>query len=410
MNIEALIQLAQDNPVEYVRQAFEDEGEWHHGVFLTSGHIRSALHDYLSTFPVRKIPFRLIMHAIGEERPPDTPVKEWIQKMADNFEGTLLCKLFFDAFDGWARGEENSGSTTWLAACIENYFDYLGNCIYKQHRFPISTVSDSSDFQWRKSIDAKAHVELLIRYFNDRLSDEDDFKRWNSCLPRLFRPENKSYARTDNTGIYYLFLYELLSTDKSHFIFTPLSKKTKCLITLCFYERRWSHRAARYFESEHFYEHNMFILATDMILRERLCLPEELDPDLLSTNTKLKGASLFERMIYSSNNQSLVKGMNENRRNNEEKLERMIVDYLHLRRPLGLLNYIDNEPSLFNKSLLNALRISLSGRCENEFTQRTAAKMVLNQSARIKLLEQTNPDQWKIVYELAKKAANKIEK
>jgi hypothetical protein len=64
MDFEDLRQLAKDNPVEYIRQAFENKtGEWYRGVLLTSETVKDALEDYLSTFSIRETPLNIKLYA-----------------------------------------------------------------------------------------------------------------------------------------------------------------------------------------------------------------------------------------------------------------------------------------------------------------------------------------------------------
>lgn len=405
MNIENLEQLAEENPIEYVRQAFEDKGDWYSGVFLVSGKVQAALQNYLLNFEINKTPLIQIMHAIGEVKSPDLPPSEWVQNMADNFEQTQLWSLFTEAFDRWAHISESQYYYALIGAKVENFFDYLGNCLYKEYKDPTMTLVDKEPHQWHKSIDAKAHTELLIRFLNTRLEKEEEFKCWSKRLPLLFRSQYAGINQINKTGLYFLFLHQMFTLDKPPFVFTQLSRRTKALLTLCFYQCEWDYQLSRYIlESEHFHEYDMFIRVTDMILKEKMYLPEELDPDLTRMQSDVKGFTFWERMRYGSENSSFVKAITNTRNKNEEYLEQLILDYIHLRRPSELMQYVDGDSPLYTRSLLNVLKIFLSTSrygSENELIQSSVAKMLLEHSSKSYYFQQIDSDKWSIVYELA---------
>lgn len=360
----ALELLSKEDPAEYVRKLFETGGEWYDALFiLKSEDIRDALKEYISSYEhLRFVPLWQLMHVMWEisSFETDTPIESMIMDLVDNFEKTILYELFIDVFDTFAGIECRSGKEFNESAKLfikggvtEAYLQDIGKYIYTEDKFPcIYVINFENPYQWRKSINAKANVELIVRYLNDRLEDDRIFMNISESLSPFFRYRDEYRYKNNCMSLYYTFFKQMLHTDEKVFTFTPLSRRTKLLITYCYYESYWNLDSYNFLKERHIYD--MFTDVADMIIEERLYHPEELYLDPKIRNTK------------------------------KDKLSQLMLRWLSYRRSADLFEYMKethSDDKFFVLSLLMALNKYLSAP-DYEYSQKSAAEHFLKISSR----------------------------
>ena len=403
MDIEVLKKLSDENPAEYVRMVFEESSnKWYDAAYLLSDHVKEALMNYLSSSRVSRLRMYKLIHAVNENDFLDTPVEQMIQDMADCYSKSPLYEFIITAIEEWVHED-----TPMLKGPIDAYFDFIGNCIYEEKKHPIVYVTDA--YLWTKSINAQSHMEILIRYLNDKLSDEYEYKCWRKMLPTLFSdPYNYSCKIT---GLYYLFIYQMFILGESFFTFTPLTLQTKSLLTLCFYECKWMFIEKRYNRLDSLlrkwlHEDKIFFHTSDIIINENLYLPENLDPDYNKILSCLKDADLFEIMEYGDKNMAYINQVRKTKIKNEQNFEKFILNCLRNKNKIELLIYAQNKDVLFVKSLLKALEIILSepvSELKDRLTKKYTAEAVMQyyQEYSPNHLKKIDENKWAIVYQLA---------
>jgi len=402
MDIEDLKKLSDENPAEYVRMVFEASNEWYDAAFLLSDHVKEALIDYFSSSRVSYVRLYKLVHAASKNNFSDSPIEQMIQDMADFYSKSPLYDFIFNTIEEWIHSD-----TPVLAGSIYAYFDAIGNCIYEEKKHPVVYVSDIS--RWSKSINALSHMEMLIRYLNDKLSDEHEYKCWRKKLPSLF--SDPHYYDSRMTGFYHLFIFQMFNLSNSVHTFTPLTLQTKSLLTLCFYECKWTFNAKRGYHSN-FSVSNLldetivFSHTSEIIIQENLYLPKNLDPDYNKMLTELKDADLFEIMEYRKKNETFVSQVRRTKIENEHNFEKFILNCLLQKNNNEIFAYAHSKDLLFLKSLLKAVEIVLSAHVSeyiDDYSKKFAAEAVMKYHHEYSPnhLKRIDENKWAIVYQLA---------
>ena len=370
-----VLDLYEENPEEYVKLALKDNDELKEGFYLLKDNVQEILIDNISPFkPYAQYPLYKFIHAVSDKVPNCTDNKQLIQIMADNFAESPLYKLIYKYIDYWFHEYDYLNNAMQTALC--KYFNAIGKCIYDANNHLITYVTDI--YISRESRNALSHMELLIRYLNDKLNDEREYEIWCEKLPSIFNYRNYHKFKEMVTGLYYLFMSQMFTLDEQFYTFTPLSRQTKKLLTFCFYNCEWT-----FFEkctvpesigtmlTRQLEMRKMFNTVSDVILREMLYFPVELFSYMKEEYIDMEEYEEFEFM----SNDYFILGEREDK---SRRLEQLISEYIQLCNPSDLLKYVEyDETLLLSKSLLNALETLIY---EEESLAQKSAKMVMKYS------------------------------